>query len=42
MTFKEKVAIDILLLVARWLAPEEWRTEIKNIATHIKVNSEKG
>jgi len=37
MTFKEKVVVQILLMVARWLAPSEWQKDIQTIATHISV-----
>lgn len=35
--FKRNVVVSILLLVARMYATEEWRVEIKNLATHISV-----
>lgn len=41
MNFKEQVVIDILLLVARLLAPSEWTYDIKTIANHISVNAPK-
>ena len=41
MPFREKVSIQLVLLVARWLAPSELGDEIKKIATHLQVWSEK-
>lgn len=41
MTWTQKVVVIILLLVARMLADDEWKTEIKNLATHIAVNAPK-
>jgi hypothetical protein len=39
MTWKMKTAIGILLLVARIVSDEEWRDEIKTLATHISVHA---
>jgi len=40
MTWKQKVVVGILLLIARWLTEDEWvRAEIKTLATHISVNA---
>ena len=39
MTWKEKTVIRILLLVAKMLAADEWKAEIKELATHISVNA---
>jgi hypothetical protein len=39
MTFSEKTVIRILLLVASWIAPSEWRKEIETLSTHISVNA---
>ena len=39
MSFKEKVVVQILLMVAKFLAPMEWRKEIGDLATHISVNA---
>lgn len=36
MTFKQKVVIKILLLVARMLADNEWQKEVENLSTHIQ------
>lgn len=38
MTFKQLTVIRILLIVAQWLADDEWAAEIKSLATHISVN----
>lgn len=38
MTFGQKTAIAILLLVARMICDEKWADEIKGVATHISVN----
>ena len=37
LTWKQKTAIRILLLVARMLVDEVWAEEIKNLSTHIGV-----
>ena len=42
MTFKEKVVVQILLLLAGWLAPTEWKQEIHALDTHIRVNAGDG
>jgi len=39
MTFGDKLAIRILLLVARMVVSEEWRQDIKDTATHISVHA---
>jgi len=35
VTWKRKTVIRILLMVAEFLADEEWREEIHNLANHI-------
>ena len=42
MTVKEKIAVSILLLVARWFAGEPWAAEIKSLSTHISVYVKEG
>lgn len=40
MTWREKVVVQILLIIARMLADDEQvRREIKTLATHISVNA---
>jgi len=39
MTFGDKLAIQILLLVARMLVAPEWKESIRNVATHISVHA---
>jgi len=41
MTWREKVVVSILLLVARMLDEGQWGNEIKTLATHIAVNAPK-
>ena len=40
MTWKQQTVIRILLIVAKMLADEEWRDEIKNLSSHISVYRE--
>jgi len=37
MTFREKLAIQILLVIVRLLAPENWRGDIANIQAEFHV-----
>ena len=39
MTWTNRVAVRILLLVARMFADNEWREEIKQLANHIEYNA---
>jgi hypothetical protein len=41
MTWKQKLTVEILLLVARMVSDDEWKAEIKRIATHISVSAPK-
>jgi len=36
MTFKQKVVIKILLLVARMMADNEWQKEVENLLTNFQ------
>lgn len=38
MSWKEKMTIRILMLVATLLAPTEWSGEVKSMATHLSVH----
>lgn len=35
MTFKEKVVVRILLLVAKLLSDEAWKKDIESLTTHL-------
>ena len=39
MTWREKVVVSILLLVARILDDGQWGNEIKHLAAHISVSA---
>lgn len=41
MNWKEKTVVRILLMVAGWIAPSEWKKEIEQLGNHISVNSPK-
>ena len=38
MTWREKMTIRILMLVASLLAPREWSGDVKSFATHLSVH----
>jgi hypothetical protein len=38
MTWRDKTAIAVLMLVARMLISEQWRDEVNKLATHISVH----
>lgn len=40
MTFKEKVVVRILLLVAKLIADEGWKKDIEALSTHVVYSSE--
>lgn len=37
MTWREKTAVRILLLVAKLIAPTEWQKDVEQLANHINV-----
>jgi hypothetical protein len=39
MAWAEKTVIRILLLVAKLIAPHEWKKEIEDLSAHISVNA---
>ncbi len=41
MDWKEKTVIRILLVIAQWIAPSEWKKDVETLATHISVNAPK-
>lgn len=38
MTWKEKMVVRILMLVAQLLSPESWAKEVSSLATHLSVH----
>jgi len=38
ITWKQKLVIRILLLIASMVADPEWQMDIRNLANHISVN----
>lgn len=40
MTFKEKVVVRILLLIAKLIADESWKKDIETLSTHVVYSSE--
>jgi hypothetical protein len=32
VNYREKLVLEILLLIARWIAPEPWKAEIRSLS----------